>query len=160
VFVYCLKVANELAKWRTRKLAWESLPTTAVLRQVSLNRRCAMRNHRRFARSYRVKLVVLTNTKTYKALAATKIPVSRARSGIMCPYCALELGFCALQYPHSRASLLSRPPLVISHLRASFGIGESQRGGTQRQFNQLAKRSKGRLCWRGEPADNPRPRPR
>jgi len=39
---------------------------------------------------YRVKLVVITNTKTYKALAAIKVPVSRARTGIMCPYCALD----------------------------------------------------------------------
>jgi hypothetical protein len=46
---------------------------------------------------YRVKLVVITNTSTYKTLAATKILVSRARSGILCPFCALGRGFCALE---------------------------------------------------------------
>jgi hypothetical protein len=65
---------------------------------------------------YRVKLVVLTNTKTYKTLAAIKIPVSRARAGIMCPYCALELGFCALEYPHPR---VAGGCLVLSNQRGT-----------------------------------------
>jgi hypothetical protein len=75
----------------------DNLPVWLDLKWVYMLERNGRHEETRTPDLYRVNLVVITNTKTYKALAALKIPVSRARSGIMCPFCALALGFCALE---------------------------------------------------------------
>ena len=55
--------------------------------------------------SNRVNLIVLINIKTYKTSAATESLASRARPGVLCPFCALELRFRALEDQEYSATL-------------------------------------------------------